>query len=357
MSDLFTELVHLRRGRGVLTGTLIDRVGPLLRARAGIGDSDGDTEVAERLVAYLETLADTLPADLALAFRVGLALHPDAQFRFFEERMEWLGTEFDRDARTMRRRFDEAARLLEMKSREGVPSEGPLKYQSEYLYRPRALTESSDIRIGFITGDIRRVRCADIWVNSENTRMEMARFEEHSVSAVIRYHGARRDETGHVVDDRIARELTQKLGQSGQVAPGTAIATRSGDLRETNGVRFIVHVATVQGQPGTGYRQVRDIGHCVAKALETAERLASTDPTLRTILFPILGSGVGGAEPVGTLRTLVGETLDHLVAVQGGLRTVLFLAYSAKDLAACRVAFPADSPFLVAVNDVKAHQH
>ncbi|MEO3859630.1 macro domain-containing protein [Acrocarpospora sp. B8E8] len=370
MSDLFTELIQLRPGRGVLTGNLVARIGPLLRARAGIDDSDGPGEISERLIAYLESLAGTLPPDLALAFRVGLSLHPQAQFRFLDERMEWLAMQLDRDARTARRRFDEAARLLELKSREAggavamasgsmtsgsmtsVPAELPA-HQTEYLYRPQALAQ--DIRIGFITGDIRRVKCADIWVNPENTRMEMARFEEHSVSAIIRYLGARRDETGQVVEDRIADALLQKVGQHGQVAPCTAIATDSGNLLDSNRVRSIVHVATVQGEPGAGYRQVHDIGHCVTKALEAAEKLAAAEPVHTTILFPILGAGVGGAEPTETLRTLVGAALDHLLTARGGIRTILFLAYSTTDFIACRTVFEANPQFLPEVGH--AHDH
>ncbi|WP_155353394.1 macro domain-containing protein [Acrocarpospora macrocephala] len=374
MSDLFTELIQLRPGRGVLAANLVARIGPLLRARAGIDDSDGPREVSERLITYLESLAGTLPPDLALAFRVGLSLHPQAQFRFLDERMEWLAMQLDRDARTARRRFDEAARLLELKSREadgavsmasgsmasGSMTSGPAglpAHQTEYLYRPQALAETSDIRIGFITGDIRRVKCADIWVNPENTRMEMARFEEHSVSAIIRYLGARRDETGQVVEDRIADALVQKVGRHGQVAPCTAIATDSGNLLGSNRVRSIVHVATVQGEPGAGYRQVHDIGHCVTKALDAAERLAAAEPAHTTILFPILGAGVGGAEPTGTLRTLVGAALDHLLTVRGGIRTVLFLAYSTTDFIACRTVFEDNPQFLADFGQAHGHHH
>ena len=38
-------------------------------------------------------------------------------------------------------------------------------------------------RIGIVAGDIGQVRFADIWVNSENTDMEMSRFTEFSISA------------------------------------------------------------------------------------------------------------------------------------------------------------------------------
>jgi transcriptional regulator with XRE-family HTH domain len=66
-----------------------------------------------------------------------------------------------------------------------------------HLYRVRRGQASVDNRrIGIITGSIRHVRDADIGVNSENTDMQMSRFEEYTISAIIRYDGARRDSAG-----------------------------------------------------------------------------------------------------------------------------------------------------------------
>ena len=64
------------------------------------------------------------------------------------------------------------------------------------------------------TGDIQNVKGVDIWVNSENTNMQMARFYDWAVSSVIRYLGARRDITGHVAsgeDDLITRQRRGSL--------------------------------------------------------------------------------------------------------------------------------------------------
>jgi len=38
-----------------------------------------------------------------------------------------------------------------------------------------------------ITGDIQNIKEIDVWVNSENTNMQMARHFERSISAIIRY--------------------------------------------------------------------------------------------------------------------------------------------------------------------------
>lgn len=44
-------------------------------------------------------------------------------------------------------------------------------------------------RIAIITGDLRNVRGMDVWVNAENTNMQMARFYDRSMSGIVRYYG------------------------------------------------------------------------------------------------------------------------------------------------------------------------
>jgi hypothetical protein len=63
----------------------------------------------------------------------------------------------------------------------------PLVSSRTYLYR--AGVRGEERYIGIVTGDLFRVRCAEVWVNSENTAMRMARVDEFSVSAIIRYQG------------------------------------------------------------------------------------------------------------------------------------------------------------------------
>ena len=189
-------------------------------------------------------------------------------------------------------------------------------------------------RIGVVGGSIRRVRFADIWVNSENTDMEMPRFAEFSVSSIIRYWGALRDHTGRVIADVIADELAERVGERRPVAAGTAFVTGSGWLADSHNVRYVIHVAAVQGEPGTGFRQVPDIGGCVTNALVEAERLTYADPPARTIVFPLLGTGVGGAPVRPTVRALLGAAVDYISArPDTALRAIYFLAYTDRELA------------------------
>ena len=122
-----------------MASDLLDRTGPTLRALSGIDDSPSENEARLKLVAYLSDLADELPGDLCLAFRVGLALHEDVQYRFLEERMRWLATKLDRDVRTARRRVDEAIRSAETMRAISAPSGDNYALDGWYLERFRTL--------------------------------------------------------------------------------------------------------------------------------------------------------------------------------------------------------------------------
>lgn len=113
MGALGDELSRLRRGRGIMASDLRERLGPTLRALAGIDPAGSQEEARRRLLAFLDELAGNLPADLQLAFSAGLALHEDVRHRFLDERMRWLAAMLQRDIRTARRRVDEAIRSAE----------------------------------------------------------------------------------------------------------------------------------------------------------------------------------------------------------------------------------------------------
>ena len=122
-----------------MASDLLERAGPTLRALSGIDDSASENEARRRLVTYLNDLADELPEDLRTALRVGLALHEDAQYRFLEDRMQWLATELDRDVRTARRRVDEAIRSAETMRAKSAPSSDSYAHDGWYLERFRTL--------------------------------------------------------------------------------------------------------------------------------------------------------------------------------------------------------------------------
>lgn len=230
-----------------------------------------------------------------------------------------------------------------------VPASHPmLAFGLTYRFRLKA-DNAASCKIGFITGDILAVSTADIWVNPENTDMEMDRHIGGSISSIIRYYGAERGPAGRgtarVVSDIIADELNAKVGDARPVAPGSIFVTGPGNLRTSNNVHYIIHVASVQGEPGVGFRsvQIPSLGQCVRNGLAEADRLARSDPDVRSILFPLLGTGMGKAEVEPAVGVLVEAAIAYLKASPDtALRAVYFLAYSSKEYVALMSAFSND---------------
>jgi O-acetyl-ADP-ribose deacetylase (regulator of RNase III) len=204
-----------------------------------------------------------------------------------------------------------------------------------HLYR--VFEASAERHIGIVAGDLRRARCAQVWVNPENTTMRMSRVEELSVSAIIRYEGARRDAAGRVAIDLIADELDRRVGSRRPVPAGTVIITGAGDLARF-GVRYVAHSAAVQGEPGGGFRQVREVGRCVTTVLAAIDQIADPVP-VESVLFPLLGAGQGGGDPEATAKLLVGAAVDYFAATpMSAIAAVYLLAYTDIELVACRAA-------------------
>ncbi|MFC7245228.1 macro domain-containing protein [Catellatospora aurea] len=220
-----------------------------------------------------------------------------------------------------------------------VPAGRTLTVQGIYRGPVSPAAAGPPAYLGVVTGDIRQVRCADVWVNPENTDMIMARPQEFSVSAIIRYDGARRDEAGRITVDTIADELEKKVAPIRPVAPGTAIVTGAGELRQRNGVRYIVHTATVHGEPGTGFHPVRGIARCVENVLLELDGLDLDLPERSCVLFPLLGTGVGRGDVREHAGALTHSAANYLrSARRSRIGTVLFLAYTDLELQACLAA-------------------
>jgi transcriptional regulator with XRE-family HTH domain len=208
----------------------------------------------------------------------------------------------------------------------------PLAMSELRRYRVTGIPSVPDRFIGVAGGDIRRVRCADVWVNPENTDMQMARFNEFSVSSIIRYEGAVHDELGRVTDDCIAAELAWKVADRRPVPPASTIVTTSGELKRY-GVNHIVHVAAVHGEPGAGYRQVHEVGRCVTNVMTAVDNI---DGQPHTVLCPLLGAGQGRAKVEDTVSALAGAAIDYFSSAhQTHIETMFFLAYTDAELKAC----------------------
>ena len=198
------------------------------------------------------------------------------------------------------------------------------------------LRDSDSKFICLLTGDIQNVKDVDVWVNSENTNMQMARPYDRSVSGVIRYLGAKRDGAGNIKEDTIANELSGIVGDHVSVSPATVVVTGAGELESSHGVKRIFHVASVVGQVGRGYSPIPDVGMCVRNALE---RLGTGDlgVSVTSILFPLLGTGTGRGNLYDGTSVLIDAAISFLKSNPGNpIEKVYFLTYSDKHLDVCQ---------------------
>lgn len=205
-------------------------------------------------------------------------------------------------------------------------------------------------RLCVITGDLRNIQGIDIWVNSENTNMQMARYYDFSVSSVIRYEGAERTVTGQVKIDSINDELQALMDGAYSVPPAHAMATSSGQLWAKNGVRRVFHVAAVEGGIGQGYRVIESVERCVTNALKLADSATAGHDDLHSILFPLLGIGTRLRSPRDTVRSLLVEAHSYLRDYpRSRIDDVYFLAWSEAELELCRSILAGDA----AVTEIK----
>jgi O-acetyl-ADP-ribose deacetylase (regulator of RNase III) len=202
------------------------------------------------------------------------------------------------------------------------------------------LRERRDTTVEIRTGDLRRWPGVDVWVNSENTNMQMARFYDRNLSAVIRYYGARKNENDEIVEDTIASELAEKMQGRESVSLGTVFDTSAGALAETHRVKKIFHVALVQGVPGEGYRAAREmIDTCVSRCLRRMDSGGGKTAELKSIAFPMMGTGAGGEDVREVAKLLIGTAVGYLEQNPGSVvEKVIFMAWNRRDLAACLAA-------------------
>lgn len=144
------------------------------------------------------------------------------------------------------------------------------------------------------------LRDVDVVVSPSNVHFALPERYKSSVAASLRRAASVRGVTGDVLDDPVHDELTKwasRHGTSGRaVLPGTVAATGAGALAG-QGVRRIYHAAVAVPRAGTNDYDVlpSDITRAASRALAVlAEEHDRFDPPLRSVCFPLLGSGRGG---------------------------------------------------------------
>jgi O-acetyl-ADP-ribose deacetylase (regulator of RNase III) len=217
-------------------------------------------------------------------------------------------------------------------------TQGP-KVLTETTVFKYPLLSSSKKFIGLITGNIEGVKIADIWVNSENNNMQMSRWYEGTISGMIRYLGAKKDEGGEITPDGdiIANELKQKMGTRTRVEPTTVFMTSPGELEKTHGVKAVFHVASVVGTPGSGYRPIENVEDCVTKVLDLAEAENAALQKCKSVLLPLLGSGTGQVDLAAISDKLLKRAITHLESnLDGRIDSIYFLTWTSRHLEICK---------------------
>ena len=218
-----------------------------------------------------------------------------------------------------------------------APKAIELHYGIPYVFQ---LKGKQGKKIALITGRIEGVKIADVWVSSENTDMQMARFYDRSISGVVRYCGAKKAPSGHVIDDIIAKELKSLVGSNLPVAPGTVYVTGSGELQNDNRVKKIFHVASVHGEVGIGYIPVENIQFCVTKALREADSEKWKSVGLKTILFPLLGTGTARGKVDDLAKKLIQAAASYFETTENSaIEYIYFLARTDVERDICHTVF------------------
>ena len=167
-------------------------------------------------------------------------------------------------------------------------------------------------RLHLRLGDIRDIKDVDVWVNSENTLMEMDQLVGRSVSSAVRAGGAWIDKSNNLVRaDYVADALRRKMEWRGVVDVGEVIDTTPGRLKLSNNVRRIYHVATVIGRIGQPVQaEPGSVPVCVTAALQRVCGANRNQPHLwvtpyRSAVLPLIGSGNGGLSVTQSIRGTV----------------------------------------------------
>ncbi len=196
--------------------------------------------------------------------------------------------------------------------------------------------------LSIITGDLRIVRGIDVWLNSENTNMQMARYFDFAISSIIRFEGARKNRAGHVIDDLIQNELSEIMEGERSVPEATVIATGPGELEKKCGVKAIFHAASVRGAVGEGYEPIRGIHRCVTNALMLMDDPEKnyTGTKLSSILIPLLGIGFIRGDFRPLLERQVEAAIEYVTEnPASNVENVFILAWSEQELALCQSVF------------------
>ncbi|MFE9632010.1 hypothetical protein [Streptomyces sp. NPDC006463] len=159
-----------------------------------------------------------------------------------------------------------------------------------------------DVRLTVHVHPVDLLRDVDVVVSPSNVYFALPEAYKSSIAASLRRAASVHGVTGEVLADPLPAELhewAERHGTSGRaVRPGTVAATGAGALA-AQGIRRIYHAAIAVPRAGTNDYDVlpADVTRAVSRTLAVlAEERDLHVPPLRSVCFPLLGSGRGGLE-------------------------------------------------------------
>jgi O-acetyl-ADP-ribose deacetylase (regulator of RNase III) len=216
----------------------------------------------------------------------------------------------------------------------------PLSFSVDKAY---VLPNDPDRRIQVVTGTVERLverlNSVDVIVTSENTDLQLARWYDPSLSGVVRYLDADKSADGRIARDSLNESLQEEIARLGLQLPvmtGTVVATRTTGLART-GVKYVFHLAVVQGSIGAGYSVAVDrIEDCVNKVYQ---RFKEIEPSgkLDSILFPLIGAGTARRNPDEAAMDLLTAIVNEMTEAKR-CKTAYLLAWKESHLVAFRRA-------------------
>lgn len=220
------------------------------------------------------------------------------------------------------------------------------------FHQYRLVERPDNPRIAIAVGDIRYVRGIDVWVNPENTKLEMAREFDPSISGTIRHLSSNWFSGGTISDDFMRRQVAQRL-PGGRVHPGFAGLTAcGGDLKTKNGVKAVAHVAAVElkgDHPGSGYEAVGGeyISLCVTNVLKEIDKSNRIwgRKTLKTVIMPLIGSYASPHLAEVNIGCMVRALVEYFLSDTGKtsqIEGIALLGYTDEDERLIRKAFGRD---------------
>lgn len=189
--------------------------------------------------------------------------------------------------------------------------------------------------IGIATGNIAEIIGADVLVNSENPELSMADINGGSVSSALNFYSAKWDDNGNLIEETIPQDLiAARRHLPEEVSLATVLATAATGSLKLIGVRYVIHAATVLGNRQTGYKPATPIqlGRAITNSLSLVDSLNCqyyrTSNPLRTVVFPVFGTGEGGLEIADVVQGLIERAIDYLETHLTEIEHIYFCAYA-----------------------------